>query len=299
MIEISGTTKRFEATTALDGVTMTIQPGSIYGLVGTNGSGKSTLLRLLAGVYSPDGGEIKLDGQPIFENPNQKQRVFFVPDDLYFHPQATLEDMAGFYRAAYPRWDNKRYDRLCELFPIGKKGKLSNFSKGMRRQAGLILALSSSPDYLLLDEAFDGLDPVIRHAVRKIISDMLSEYNMTVVISSHNLRELEDFCDRIGLLHLGHLKLECAIDALQLGFSKVQAVLKPMPETIELGGMRVLSKEIKGSVATIICAAGEEEALAAIQTLSPVLAESVSLTLEEVFVYEMEAVGYDYNKIIF
>ncbi|MEG2204194.1 MAG: ABC transporter ATP-binding protein [Oscillospiraceae bacterium] len=299
MIEIKNVTKRFEAATALDGVSFDIAPGSIYGLVGTNGSGKSTLLRLLAGVYLADAGELLLDGAPIFENPAMKQRIFFVSDDLYFHPQATLSDMADFYRAAYPRFNEQRYARLCELFPIGNKKKLSTFSKGMRRQAGLILALSCAPDYLLLDEAFDGLDPVIRHAVRKLISDMISEYGMTVIISSHNLRELEDFCDRVGLLHQGHLKLECAIDNIQLDFCKVQAVFRPMPESLALEGVRVLSTEISGSVAMLVCAAGEQQALAAVEGLSPVLAEAISLTLEEVFIYEMEAVGYDYSKILF
>ena len=299
MIEIKNTTKRFENAVALDAISISVPRGCIYGLVGTNGSGKSTLLRLISGVYSSDYGEVLLDEIGIYENPMLKQRIFFVSDDLYFHPQASLTDMANFYRAAYCHWDEPRYQKLCELFPIGKKQKLSTFSKGMRRQAALILALASNPDYLLLDEAFDGLDPVIRHAVRKIISDMISEYNMTVIISSHNLRELEDFCDRVGLLHLGHLKMECAVDAIQSSFCKVQAVMKPMPERLELDKIRVLSQEIRGSVATLICAASEEDVREELQRYTPVLVEAVSLTLEEVFIYEMEAVGYDYNKVIF
>lgn len=299
MIKIENVTKKFDTSTALDQVSFNIEKRCIYGLVGTNGSGKSTLLRLIAGVYSPDGGNVSIDDGAIFENPEKKQQVFFVSDDLYFHPQATLQDMADFYRAAYSRWNAERYKKLCELFPIGTKRKLSNFSKGMRRQAALILALSCAPNYLLLDEAFDGLDPVIRHAVRRIISDMISEYEMTVVISSHNLRELEDFCDRVGLLHYGQLKLECAVDHIQLGFCKVQAVFKPMPESLELEGVKVLSKEVRGSVATLVCAEGEQQAVAAVSKLKPILCEAVSLTLEEVFIYEMEAVGYDYSKIIF
>jgi ABC-2 type transport system ATP-binding protein len=280
-------------------VTLQIDSGCVYGLVGTNGSGKSTLLRLIAGVYRTDSGEVTVDGAPVFENADAKQKIFFVSDDLYFHPQATLGDMARFYRAAYPRWDEARYARMCELFPVGTRRKLSTFSKGMRRQAALILALSCAPDYLLLDEAFDGLDPVIRFAVRKIISDMISEYNMTVVISSHNLRELEDFCDRVGLLHSGKLKLECAMDDIRIGFTKVQTVFRPMPEKITLGDLRILSQSVSGSVATLVVQAGEEEALAAANALHPVLAEAVGLTLEEVFIYEMEAVGYDYTKILF
>lgn len=299
MIKIENVTKKFESNTALDQVSFNIEKNCIYGLVGTNGSGKSTLLRLIAGVYSLDYGAVSIDDEPVFENPEKKQQVFFVSDDLYFHPQATLQDMADFYRAAYPRWNEERYQNLCEMFPIGTRRKLSNFSKGMRRQAALILALSCAPDYLLLDEAFDGLDPVIRHAVRRIISDMISEHHMTVVISSHNLRELEDFCDRVGLLHHGELKLECSVDHIQLDFCKVQAVFKPLPEKLEIDGVRVLSKEIRGSVATLVCAAGEKEAVDAVSKLSPIICEAVSLTLEEVFIYEMEAVGYDYSKIIF
>lgn len=300
MVLIESITKHFGVNTALDSVSLTVSPGCIYGLVGTNGSGKSTLLRLISGVYSADGGQVTVDGEPVFENPEQKQKIFFVSDDLFFPPQATVDDMRQFYRAAYPRWDEARYQRLLELFPIGDRRKLSSFSKGMRRQAALILALSCAPEYLLLDEAFDGLDPVIRHAVRRIISDMISEYRMTVIISSHNLRELEDFCDRVGLLHHGRLLLECAVDDIQLGFCKVQAVFNPRPsEKITLDGIRILSQELHGSVATLICAAGEEDALAAVNALSPMLAEAVSLTLEEVFIYEMEAVGYDYSKIVF
>lgn len=299
MISVTNIVKRFETKHALDNVSMQIDCGCVYGLVGTNGSGKSTLLRLIAGVYSADAGEIAIDGVPVFENPEVKQQVFFVSDDLYFHPQATLSDMARFYRAAYPRWDADRYRKLCELFPVGVNRKLSTFSKGMRRQAALILALSCAPEYLLLDEAFDGLDPVIRFAVRKIISDMISEYNMTVVISSHNLRELEDFCDRVGLLHNGKLKLECAMDDIRIGFTKVQAAFRPMPEKVEPEGMRVLSKSVSGSIVTLVLQASEEEALAAVNRMEPILAEAVGLTLEEVFIYEMEAVGYDYTKILF
>ena len=299
MIQLISATKLFDDKTALDSATVSIEPKTIYGLVGTNGSGKSTMLRLISGVYKANEGSVILDGEQIFENPEAKSRIFFVSDDLYFHPQATLSSMARFYRAAYPRWDEERYKKLCELFPIGTKKKLSSFSKGMRRQAALILALSAAPDYLLLDEAFDGLDPVIRYAVRKIISDIIFEHGITVIISSHNLRELEDFCDRVGLLHGGKFKLECNIDDIHLGFSKVQAVFKPMPEEFDLGEIRILSKEVRGSVATLICAAGEEASLEAVQKLNPILAEAVSLTLEEVFIYEMEAVGYDYTKIIF
>lgn len=299
MIRIDSITKCFDDKKALDNVSMNIDNGSIYGLVGTNGSGKSTLLRLIAGVYEPDSGEAVVDGSSVFENPEVKQAVFFVSDDLYFPSQATLQDMARFYRAAYPRWSEERYNKMCELFPVGTNKKLSTFSKGMRRQAALILALACAPGYLLLDEAFDGLDPVIRFAVRKIISDIISECDMTVVISSHNLRELEDFCDHVGLLHNGKLELECAMDDIRIGFTKVQAVFRPMPEEFDFGEMRLLSKSVSGSVVTLVLQAGQEDSLAAVMKLSPMMAETIGLTLEEVFIYEMEAVSYDYTKIIF
>ena len=299
MIELKNTTKRFGRISALDGLSLTVDRGHIYGLVGTNGSGKSTLLRLISGVYHADGGEVLMDEQPIFENPQLKGRIYFVPDDLYFFPQATLDSMAAFCRAAYPRWSDERYQKLCELFPIGNRVRLADFSKGMRRQAALILAMSSCPEFLLLDEAFDGLDPVIRYAVRKLLADMMAENDLTVIISSHNLRELEDFCDRVGLLHRGKLMLECDTDDIRLGFCKVQAVFKPMPADITLDGIRLLSVEKSGSVATLVCAADEKSSLSAVEKLSPVLCEAVGLTLEEVFIYEMEAVGYDYSKVIF
>jgi len=299
MIRIENITKKFDDKLALDNVSMDIGSGSIYGLVGTNGSGKSTLLRLIAGVYEPNNGEVLVNDSPVFENPSVKQTVFFVSDDLYFPSQATLSDMARFYKAAYPRWSEERYKRMCELFPVGTDKKLSTFSKGMRRQSALILALACAPEYLLLDEAFDGLDPVIRFAVRKIISDIISEYGMTVVISSHNLRELEDFCDHVGLLHNGTLKLECAMDDIRIGFTKVQAVFRPMPEEFDLGEYRLLSKAVSGSVVTLVLQASQDEALNAVMKLSPMMAETIGLTLEEVFIYEMEAVSYDYTKIIF
>lgn len=299
MIKINSVTKLFDSKTALDNVSLEIPKGCVYGLVGTNGSGKSTLLRLISGVYRCDGGSVLVDDAIAFDIPHVKEKIFFVSDDLYFMKNTSLEDMASFYRSAYPRWNEELYQKLCNLFPIGKKGKLSTFSKGMRRQAALILSLSCSPDYLLLDEAFDGLDPVIRHGVRKIISDMISEFSMTVVISSHNLRELEDFCDKVSLIHNGTLKFDYNVDSIKTEFVKIQAAFKPMPETFDLEGIRVLAVDAKGIVATIICAANQQDAIAAVKKLNPVLCEAIALTLEEVFIYEMEAVGYDYSKIIF
>lgn len=205
MIITRNLTKLFDRYEAVSNLSLEIQPGCIYGLVGTNGAGKSTLLRTLAGIYRPSSGEALLDDHPIFDHVPAKSRIVLVPDDLWFFAGATLSEMAAFYRACYPGWNEEKYRRLLTAFPLLPDKKLSGFSKGMRRQAALILALCREPDYLLLDEAFDGLDPVIRLAARKLIADEVSGRGMTALISSHNLRELEDLCDHVAILHEGRL----------------------------------------------------------------------------------------------
>jgi ABC-2 type transport system ATP-binding protein len=299
MIRAENLTKRFSDLTALDKLTLTVDDGNIFGLVGTNGSGKSTFLRLLSGVYVPDEGHIAVEGEDTYENPRVKDSIFFVSDDLYFLPQSSLDEMARFYKAVYTHWSDERYVKLCTMFPIDRRKKLGTFSKGMRRQAALILALASMPRYLLLDEAFDGLDPVIRFAVRRLIADEMSTRPMTVLISSHNLRELEDFCDRIALIHAGKLIMECAMDEIKNAFTKVQVALKRPADPSELEEVQVMAWEIKGSMGAIILKADADKALEAVRRLDPALAEVLPLTLEEVFIYEMEAAGYDYNKVLF
>ena len=299
MIELNKVYKSFEDKEALKNIDLQFCEGRIYGLVGTNGSGKSTMLRLISGVYKEDGGSCKLDNEEVFGNNLAKEKVFFISDDLYFMPQATLESMAKVYRAAYPNWSEERYKKLCTLFPIGQKKKLSTFSKGMRRQAAFILALSTCPKYLLLDEAFDGIDPVIRHAVRELISDIIAEDSICCIISSHNLRELEDFCDEICLIHDGELKLTGETFRLSSSYCKVQMALSEIPEEFNLNGIEILSKKVTGSLVTLILKANEDEALREVEKLEPIFSEAIPLTLEELFIYEMEAVGYDYSNIIF
>ncbi|MDR2932310.1 MAG: ABC transporter ATP-binding protein, partial [Oscillospiraceae bacterium] len=230
MIQATGLTKKFDDFVALDCFDTTIPDGSIYGLVGSNGSGKSTLLRMISGIYRPDGGEILVCGEKPFENVVIKDMVFHVSDELYFLPQSTMDDMAKFYGSVYSAFSDADYSALCARFPIDPKKKLHTFSKGMKRQASLILALSAHPKYLLLDEAFDGLDPVMRGALRKILVDRVLEHGVTVVIASHNLRELEDLCDHMGLLHQGKVLFEREIDAVKLGFCKVQAGFQVFPD---------------------------------------------------------------------
>lgn len=234
MIITRNLTKLFDRYEAVSNLSLEIQPGCIYGLVGTNGAGKSTLLRTLAGIYRPSSGEALLDDHPIFDHVPAKSRIVLVPDDLWFFAGATLSEMAAFYRACYPGWNEEKYRRLLTAFPLLPDKKLSGFSKGMRRQAALILALCREPDYLLLDEAFDGLDPVIRLAARKLIADEVSGRGMTALISSHNLRELEDLCDHVAILHEGRLLMTREMDNLRTSYCKVQTAFKPAVETLDL-----------------------------------------------------------------
>ncbi|WP_302779060.1 ABC transporter ATP-binding protein [Anaerotruncus colihominis] len=299
MIEAQNLVKCFGDFTALSSLTTSIPRGSVYGLVGSNGSGKSTFLRLCAGVYMPDGGSIAVDGQKVYENTAVKQTVFFIADDLYFLPQSSLRDMARFYAQSYPGYSQERFERLLGVFPLDPAAKLATFSKGMKRQAALVLALACRPKLLLLDEAFDGLDPVARGAARRLLSDGVAEYGMTVLITSHNLRELEDLCDHVGLLHRGHILFEREIDELRLGFCKVQAVFPQGVSDETLRGLDVLQSSRSGSMISLVVRGSSDSAAGFLLAQGAVFAEGVPLTLEEVFIHEMEAVGYDYNSILF
>ncbi|MCI9456866.1 MAG: ABC transporter ATP-binding protein [Oscillospiraceae bacterium] len=299
MIQAIELVKRFGETTALRAMNASVEEGSVYGLVGTNGSGKSTFLRLLAGVYYPDGGRVRIGGEDTYENEKLKDSLFFVPDELYFFPQSTMEDMAHFYAGQYSGWDWEYYKKLCGIFPIGNKVRLNTFSKGMQRQAAILLALSARCKYLLLDEAFDGLDPVMRGAVRRLLADEVAERKMTVIISSHNLRELEDLCDHVGLLYNGNILFSRELDEVKLGFCKVQAAFQPEREVTELTGIQVMQYEKRGSLLSMVVRGNSQEVLKRLEEFRPVFAEALPLTLEEVFIHEMEEVGYDYNNIIF
>lgn len=300
MIKTENLTKQFGPITALSNLTTEITSGRIYGLVGSNGAGKSTLLRLLAGIYSPTQGSITFDGQPIYENNSAKQAIYFVADDLYFPQGATMASMAGYLCGIYTNWNWQRYQELTRLFPIPEKRKLQTCSKGMKRQAALVLALSAMPRLLLLDEAFDGLDPIIRVALRKMLADCVARHNMTVIIASHNLRELEDVCDQVGLLHQGKIMFQRELEDLKLGFCKVQAVFRPIPSREELDArVNIMKIETSGSLLHLVVRGGADQVLPALEGLHPLMCEAVPLTLEEVFIYEMEAVGYDYNNVLF
>ena len=300
MITAKNFTKIFDDKTAVDNLDISIGNGCIYGLVGTNGSGKSTFLRTVSGVYYADKGTVMVDGQEVYENIAAKSKVFFVSDDMYFLPNSSIEDMSKLYKTIYPTWNQQKYDNLTEKFPIDKNKKVKNFSKGMKRQAAIILALSCQPQYLLLDEAFDGLDPVIRVAVRKLIAEEVLERNMTVIISSHNLRELEDFCDTVGILHNGRLIMQHTMDTLSDRFCKAQVVMDKAGTALEnLQENNILSVKKSGSIYTVVCAMSCDQAEKYLGRFNPVFMDFIPLTLEEVFVYEMEAIGYDTNNIIF
>lgn len=298
MIQVERLTKKFQTYTALNQISVSVQPGSVFGLVGSNGAGKSTLLRTIAGIYKPDSGTVAIDGTPIFEHPNVKNDIFFISDFPYFIPQSNMKEMAKFYASMYSNWSHERYRELCSLFPIEEKMKISSMSKGMQRQVALICALSTQPKVLLMDEIFDGLDPVMRQLPKKLLAREVSERNITVMIASHNLRELEDVCDHVGLLHQGGVVFEQELDGLKLNLHKLQAVFKPMISMDVFSDLDILKFDMKGSLINMVIRGDKGVISRRIEALKPVYFEMLPLTLEEVFISEMEVSGYDIDKII-
>ena len=298
MIQVERLTKKFQTYTALNQISVSVQPGSVFGLVGSNGAGKSTLLRPIAGIYKPDSGTVAIDGTPIFEHPNVKNDIFFISDFPYFIPQSNMKEMAKFYASMYSNWSHERYRELCSLFPIEEKMKISSMSKGMQRQVALICALSTQPKVLLMDEIFDGLDPVMRQLLKKLLAREVSERNITVMIASHNLRELEDVCDHVGLLHQGGVVFEQELDGLKLNLHKLQAVFKPMISMDVFSDLDILKFDMKGSLINMVIRGDKGVISRRIEALKPVYFEMLPLTLEEVFISEMEVSGYDIDKII-
>ena len=298
MLEINNITKRFGDVTALDSLTFSVPEGSVFGLIGSNGSGKSTLLRIISGIYEPDGGEAAIDGVSTFENPEAKEQCFFIPDFPYFYNNSTVNNLAAMYRELYPTWDEEKFQKLTAMFPIGVNDRIINMSKGMQRQAALMLALSTRPKYLMLDEIFDGLDPVVRQLIKKLIMEMVAEYKATVMIASHNLRELEDVCDHIGLIHKGGIILEKELDEAKLGIHRIQAVFKEDLGEGVFQDLEVVKMQRQGKM-YLLTIKGDREAIeSSLGSLDPIYMEMLPLTLEEVFISEMEAVGYDIDNIL-
>lgn len=298
MIKVYKLTKEFEEHKALDNVSFEIFDGCIYGLVGSNGSGKSTLLRLLSGVYEAEEGNVSVDGFAVFNNPDVKSKIFYLPDTPYFFKNANLKEMAAFYEDMYAGFSRERFEHLTTVFPISTTKKIDNMSKGMQRQAALMLALAVGPKYLLLDEAFDGLDPVMRNVLKNLLIDGIENYGMTAVIASHNLRELEDLCDHISLIHNGNLLFSDSLDDIKLKIHKVQAAFSaPLPEEA-LQDLKVLKSEKTGSLLQMVVSGEEQEIMDKITSLNPIFSEIIEPTLEEIFIYEMEAKGYDVGNIL-
>ena len=298
MITAQNLTKTFDKFTALENLNCSIPNGCIYGMVGSNGAGKSTLLRLITGIYRPDKGEVLIDGKRVYDNPEVKRRFVFVPDELYFLPQATMNRMAGLYKAVYPSFDDQRFKQLSQAFNLAPNVKLQTFSKGMKRQAATILALSAKPEFIFFDETFDGLDPVMRNLVKKVIYADVCERKATAVITSHSLRELEDTCDQRALLHKGGIIFESDIENLRTSLFKLQVAFSDPYDQSLFGDINIVSFVKKGSIASIIARGDKNDAVARIKALNPLLVEALPLTLEEVFIYEMEALGYSFEDAL-
>ena len=298
MIKAENLTKSFGDFVALSGITCSIPQGCIYGMVGSNGAGKSTFLRLVTGVYKADAGTVCIDGAPVFDNPAVKNQMAYVPDELYFLSGSSMDRMAGLYAAIYPRFDRERYRSLTAAFRLDPRKSLNTFSKGMRRQAATILAVSTRPQSMFVDETFDGLDPVMRNLVKNLITQDVLEHQATAIITSHSLRELEDTCDQLALLHKGGLVLESDIQNLKTSLFKIQIAFSGDFGRDSFDGIDILHFSKRGSVASMIVRGGREETVSRLQAMMPILLDVLPLSLEEVFTYEMEALGYAFQDVL-
>ena len=292
MLEVKNLTKTFGDFKALDDLTMTVPKGAVYGLVGPNGAGKSTLIRHVLGVYRPDSGSVEMEGQPVYENPAMKTRIGSIPDDVFYFPSATLEDMRAFYKGMYPRFDDALFNRLYEVFRLPPKGQLRRFSKGMQKQAAFHLSICTRPDLLVLDEPVDGLDPVMRRQVWSLLASDVAQRETTVLVSSHNLRELEDICDHVGIVDHGKMLLERSLADMQGMTHKLQLVGE-LPQ-----GLQVLHESTSGRLRTLIVRGSAEEIQARVKTVEPAYYDVLPLSLEEIFIYELGGVNYEVKNIV-
>ena len=299
MIEARNVVKAFDGFRALDGLTMTVPRGSVYGLVGPNGAGKSTLLRHVTGIYRQDSGEVLLEGEPIYENPAAKARISSIPDELYYFLSASTRDMARFLKGFYPRFDRDRYRTLKEVFSqVDEARPMRRLSKGMQKQAAFWLSLCCRPEVLVLDEPVDGLDPVMRRQVWSLLMADVAQEGTTVLVSSHNLRELEDVCDRVGILSHGKVLIERSLTDLQENLVKMQVVfqereLPKLPEDLE-----VLHVSQVGRIHTLIVRGNATDVTNRLAVYAPILLEALPLTLEEIFIYELGGEDYAVRDII-
>ena len=296
MIEVTNLTKRFGEFTALDRLTMTVPTGTVYGLVGPNGAGKSTIIRHLTGILRQDEGTATVDGEVIYENPAVKSRIAYIPDDIFYFNTATIMDMAKFYAGVYPKFSWERFETLKEAFDLDLKRPMRRFSKGMQKQAAFWLCMSMCPEILILDEPVDGLDPVMRRQVWSIIMGDIAENGTTVLVSSHNLRELEDVCDHVGIMDHGRLLLERSLSDMQENICKV---LIALPDGAALpAGLDIVHQSATGHLLTLILRGQQEEITALLSGANPLFMDVVPLTLEEIFIYELGGVDYEVKNII-
>ena len=299
MIKINNVVKTFDGFRALDGLTMSVEKGSIYGLVGPNGAGKSTILRHITGIYRPDSGSIRIDGQPVFENPAVKARMGVIPDDLYYFTSASTRDMMKFYRGLYPQFNDKRYKALADLFPeVNENQPIRRLSKGMQKQSAFWLSLCCQPDLLVLDEPVDGLDPVMRRQVWSLLMNDVAQRGTTVLVSSHNLRELEDVCDHVGMLSHGKVLLERSLTDLQDNIVKLQLAFPTLELPEFPQNLDILHASQLGRVHTLIVRGNLEDIKARMARLDPLFMEALPLTLEEIFIYELGGEGYAVHDVL-
>lgn len=298
MIQVYNLVKKFENFNALNSMELNVKKGSIYGLVGPNGAGKTTLLKILMGIYRKDAGKVEIMGEDPFENKELKSKIVFIPDELFFFNNYTTKDMAEFYSRIYPNWSNERYELIKNSFKIDENMKLRKMSKGMKKQVAFWLAISSKPEIMILDEPVDGLDPVMRKSVWNLVLQDVLDRETTVIISSHNLRELEDVCDHVGIMSSGRLILEKELAEVKSNIHKIQlAFTGDIPKEI-LENKRILNKSVTKSVITLIVKGDKNEWFEYFRSFSPVIIDIINLTLEEVFIYEVGGEGYEIKNIL-
>lgn len=296
MIEVRNVIKEFDGFRALDDMSMTVPTGSVYGLVGPNGAGKSTIIRHLTGIYRQDAGEITIDGAPVFENPEVKSRIAYIPDDIFYYANASIREMMDFYRSIYPHFDAERFKKLADVFGLDPKRQMRRLSKGMQKQAAFWIAVSLRPEILVLDEPVDGLDPVMRRRIWSIIMADVAENGTTVLVSSHNLRELEDVCDSVGIMNKGKIMIERSLNELQENIVKIQLALpdgESLPE-----GLDILHKSNTGRLQSLIMHGTQEDLTEKLQSAHPLFIDAVPLTLEEIFIYELGGADYEVKDIV-
>lgn len=298
MIEVRKLSKSFDNIKALENVSINVKKGSVYGLLGPNGAGKTTLIKHLAGVYRQDGGSITIDGRPVYENPSVKSFVVYIPDDLYFFSQYSIEETAGFYADLYPTWSWERYRLLKQVFSIDPKRRITRLSRGMQKQVAFWLGICVMPRVILLDEPVDGLDPIMRKKVWNLLLQDVAERATTVLVSSHNLRELEDVCDHVGILHNGTILVEKGLDELKTDIHKIQVAFAGEVPPDLLQTETVLHRQQSGSILQLIVRGDKDRLLSEVRRANPVILDMLPLTMEEIFIYELGGIGYDIQSIL-